>query len=161
MTGTLRLVGFEELSASVLRARLLARRGEFWSSSVLPDDEVRCLHDPLFFHQLGGFGAVALTPADQDAGYLLGVVSADRLAVVHAVAVHPDHRGRGVAARLLDRFTGLAAGAGARAVQAVARPDDAAARGLAERLGASAAPSPDHAGPGADRVVYTRPVRAA
>lgn len=161
MSTALRLVGFEELSAGVLRTRLLDRRGAFWSGSVLPDDEVRCLHDPLFFHQLGGFGAVALTADDQDAGYLLGVVSADRLGVVHAVAVHPDHRGRGVAARLLDRFSGLAAGAGARAVQAVARPDDAAARGLAERIGASVAPSPHHAGPGADRAVYTRSLRAA
>ena len=73
MSTALRLVGFEELSAGVLRTRLLDRRGAFWSGSVLPDDEVRCLHDPLFFHQLGGFGAVALTADDQDAGYLLGV----------------------------------------------------------------------------------------
>lgn len=161
MTGGLRLVGFEELSAGVLRARLLDRRGEFWSGSVLSDDEVLGLHDPLFFHQLGGFGAVALTAGAEDAGYLLGVVTADRLAVVHALAVHPDHRARGVAGRLLDRFAGLAAGAGARVVQAVARPDDAAARGLAEHCGASAAPSPAHAGPGADRTVYTRSLRAA
>ncbi|MBN1093484.1 GNAT family N-acetyltransferase [Blastococcus sp. TML/M2B] len=159
MSAALRLVGFEELSAGVLRARLLARRGSFWSGSVLTDEELLALHDPLFFHQLGGFGAVALTQDDADAGYLLGVVSADRLGVVHAVAVHPDHRGRGLAGRLLQRFAGLAAGAGARVVQAVARPDDVAARGLAEHCGAVAAPSPGHAGPGADRTVYTLPLR--
>jgi GNAT superfamily N-acetyltransferase len=161
MTGRLRLVGFEELSAGVLRARLLDRRGEFWAGSPLPDDEVLRVHDPLFFHQLGGFGAVALTAEDEDAGYLLGVVSADRLAVVHALAVHPDHRGRGVAGRLLDRFVGLATGAGARVLQAVAHPGDAAARGLAEHCGAAAAPSPDHAGPGAERTIYTRSLRRA
>ncbi|WP_167759201.1 GNAT family N-acetyltransferase, partial [Blastococcus sp. TF02A_35] len=122
MTGDLRLVGFEELSAGALLGRLLDRRAEFWSGSALDDDAVRALHDPVFFHQLGGFGAVALTPEGEDAGYLLGVVSADRLAVVHAVAVHPRRRGQGVAVRLVERFAGLAASVGARAAQAVALP---------------------------------------
>ncbi|WP_236831483.1 GNAT family N-acetyltransferase [Blastococcus sp. KM273128] len=154
-TEDLRLVGFEELSAGALRGRLLARRAEFWAGSPLDDDAVVALHDPVFFHQLGGFGAVALTPDDEDAGYLLGVVSADRLAVVQAVAVHPDRRGRGVATGLLERFASLAAGVGARVAQAVALPTDTAAAALAGRLGASPAPSPGHAGPGADRVVFT------
>jgi GNAT superfamily N-acetyltransferase len=156
VSGELRLVGFEELSATALRERLLARRSEFWSGSALDDESVRGLHDPLFFHQLGGFGAVALAPDDQDAGYLLGVVSADRLGVVHAVAVHPGWRGRGVATRLVERFAGLAASVGARAVQAVALPDDTAVRSLARRFGAHEAASPAHAGPGADRVLFTR-----
>ena len=155
-TGNLRLVGFEELSAGALRSRLLARRGEFWSGSRLDDAAVLALHDPVFFHQLGGFGAVALTPEDGDAGYLLGVVSADRLAVVHAVAVHPRWRRQELATRLLERFAGLAVDAGARAVQAVALPGDPAATALAARFGAHPAPSPGHAGPGADRVVFTR-----
>jgi GNAT superfamily N-acetyltransferase len=152
----LRLVGFEELSAGALRERLLARRSEFWSGSALDDESVRALHDPLFFHQLGGFGAVALAPGDEDAGYLLGVVSADRLGVVHAVAVHPDWRGRGVAVRLVERFATLATSVGARAVQAVAPPEDAAVRALAARFGAHPTVSAAHAGPGADRVLFTR-----
>ncbi|MGY2082143.1 GNAT family N-acetyltransferase [Blastococcus sp. SYSU DS0539] len=157
MTGdVLRLVGFEQLSAGALRGRLLARRAEFWAGSPLTDDAVLALHDPVFFHQLGGFGAVALTADDDDAGYLLGVVSADRLAVVQAVAVHPDRRGSGVATLLLQRFADLAAGVGARAVQAVAVPGDAGAAALAAHVGAAAAPSPGHGGPGDDRVVFTR-----
>jgi len=152
----LRLVGFEELSAVALRDRLLARRAEFWAGTTLDDATVVALHDPVFFHQLGGFGCVALTVDDEDAGYLLGVVSADRLAVVHALAVHPDRRRSGLATRLTERFAGLAARVGARVVQAVADPADDAAIGLATRLGAVAAPSRGHAGPGADRVVLTR-----
>jgi len=152
----LRLVGFEELSAVVLRDRLLARRAEFWAGSALDDTTVTALHDPVFFHQLGGFGCVALTAADDDAGYLLGVVSADRLAVVHAVAVHPDRRRSGLATRLVERFADLAARVGARAVQAVAAPGDAPALALGERFGAVAVPSPGHAGPGVDRVLLTR-----
>lgn len=158
MTGDLRLVGFEELSATAVRDRVLARRTEFWSGSALSEEAVACLHDPLFFHQLGGFGAVALTGDGRDAGYLLGLVSADRLAVVHAVAVDPEWRGRGVATALLTRFARLAAGVGARAVQAVAVPEDRAARTLADSFEAHAAPSAGHAGPGADRVLYTRPL---
>jgi GNAT superfamily N-acetyltransferase len=156
MSTDLRLVGFEELSATAMRERLLARRPEFWSGSRLDDDTVLALHDPLFFHQLGGFGAVALSSDGEDAGYLLGVVSADRLGVVHALSVHPRWRRRGVARRLVERFAGLAAGAGARAVQAVAVPGDTAVLAIGERFGASTAPSPSHAGPGADRVLLTR-----
>jgi GNAT superfamily N-acetyltransferase len=152
----IRLVGIEELSAAPLRDRLLARRAEFWSGTTLDDETVIRLHDPVFFHQLGGFGAVALTPDGGDAGYLLGVVSADRLAVVHALAVHPDRRREGVAARLVERFAVLASSVGARAVQAVAVPGDRAVHQLAERFSAHAAPSPGHAGPGDDRVVLTR-----
>jgi GNAT superfamily N-acetyltransferase len=156
MSADLRLVGFEELSAVALRQRLLAHRSLFWSGSLLDDDAVLALHDPLFFHQLGGFGAVALTPDGSDAGYLLGVVSADRLGVIHAVSVRPRWRRQGVARRLVERFAGLAAGAGARAAQAVAVPGDTAVLGLAERFGTSVASSPGHAGPGADRVLLTR-----
>jgi GNAT superfamily N-acetyltransferase len=151
-----RLVGFENLSATVVRNRLLARRSEFWAGSRADDDAVRALHDPLFFHQLGGFGALALAADDTDAGYLLGVVSADRLAVVHALAVHPAHRRRGVAAALVERFARLATTAGARALQAVVLPDDPAGTALAARFDASVTVSPAHAGPGADRLVLTR-----
>jgi GNAT superfamily N-acetyltransferase len=139
-----------------VRDRLLARRTEFWSGTLLADEAVVALHDPLFFHQLGGFGALAITDGGLDAGYLLGLVSADRLGVVHAVAVHPDHRGRGLATRLVTRFAELASGVGARVVQAVALPGDPAARSLAGRFGAHVAPSPGHAGPGEDRVLFTR-----
>jgi GNAT superfamily N-acetyltransferase len=156
VSGDLRLVGFEELSATTLRARLLAAEGRFWAGSVLPEHERRARHDPLFFHQLGGFGALARTPDDADAGYLLGLVSIDRLAVVHAIAVDERHRRRGVASRLLERFADLATRAGARAVQAVTVPGDTAVLRLAERCGAHAAHSADHAGPGADRVLLTR-----
>ena len=157
----LRLVGLEELSATALRNRLLARTTEFWAGSALDDATARALHDPVFFHQLGGFGAVALTADGEDAGYLLGVVSADRLAVVHALAVHPGWRRRGVAARLVRRFATLAVDVGARALQAVVPPGDPALEALGQHFGAHRAPSSDHGGPGADRLVLTRPLPAS
>ena len=139
-----------------MRNRLLARRGEFWSGSGWDDEAVRALHDPLFFHQLGGFGALTLAADATDAGYLLGVVSADRLAVVHALAVHPDHRRRGVGGALVERFARLATTIGARVLQGVVVPEDPAGLALARRFGASVTASPAHAGPGADRLLLTR-----
>jgi GNAT superfamily N-acetyltransferase len=156
LSAGIRLVGFEELSATALRDRLLARRAEFWAGTALDEPTVLALHDPLFFHQLGGFGAVARTDDGEDAGYLLGLVSADRLAVVHALAVHPAWRRRGVACMLLERFAGLASDLGARATQASAVPGDTAVLALGQRFAASVAAAPGHAGPGADRVLLTR-----
>jgi hypothetical protein len=55
-----RLAGLQELSATPLRDRLLARRSEFWSGSALDGATVLGLHDPVFFHQ---FGASARWPS--------------------------------------------------------------------------------------------------
>ena len=81
----LRLVGFEELSATVVRDRLLARRAEFWAGTALDDAGRAALHDPRVLPPARRLRrASPCTADDEDAGYLLGVVSADRLAVVHA-----------------------------------------------------------------------------
>ena len=146
----IRVVGIAELSATVVRARLLAAHDRFW------DVDTRPLHHPVWFHQFGGFGAVAMTADGDDVGYVLGVVTADRLAYLHLLAVRTDHRRAGLGRRLGRWFDELAAGTGARAVQAVTRPDNLAALAFHEAQGASAHLSRDHAGPGADRVVLTR-----
>jgi ribosomal protein S18 acetylase RimI-like enzyme len=145
-----RVVGLSELSATQVRARLLDSHDRFW------DTDTRSLHHPVWFHQFGGFGALARTGTGEDVGYVLGVVTADRLAYLHLLAVHRDHRRRGLGRRLCRWFDGVAASTGARAVQAVTRPDNAGALDFHTALGASAHVSRDHAGPGADRVVLTR-----
>lgn len=144
------LVGFAELSATTVRARLLEAHDRFW------DTDTRALHDPVWFHQFGGFGALAHTVGGEDVGYVLGVVTADRLAYLHLLAVRTDHRRSGLDLRLCRWFDQLAASTGARAVQAIARPDDAAALAFHGALGASAHLSRGHAGPGRDRIVLTR-----
>jgi ribosomal protein S18 acetylase RimI-like enzyme len=152
--GDVTVVGIAELSATALRARLLAEHDRFW------DTDTRALHHPVWFHQFGGFGAVARSQAGEDVGYVLGVVTADRLAYLHLLAVRADVRGAGLGRRLCGWFDELAAGTGARAVQAVTRPENAAAVAFHRALGASAHLSRDHAGPGADRLVLTRPLRS-
>jgi ribosomal protein S18 acetylase RimI-like enzyme len=147
------IVGFAELSATAVRARLLEAHDRFW------DTDTRALHHPVWFHQFGGFGALARTAGGEDVGYLLGAVTADRLAYLHLLAVRDDSRRLGLARRLCAWFDDLAASTGARVVQAVTRPDNAAALAFQRALGVSEHLSADHAGPGADRVVLTRPLR--
>ena len=144
------VVGIAELSATTLRARLLAAHDRFWEA------DTRALHHPVWFHQFGGFGAVARSSAGEDAGYVLGVVTADRLAYLHLLAVREDRRGAGLGRRLSGWFDDVARGTGARAVQAVTRPENAAAVAFHTALGASTHLSRDHAGPGQDRLVLTR-----
>ena len=151
----IRVVGLAELSATAVRARLLDAHDRFW------DVDTRALHHPVWFHQFGGFGALARTSGGEDVGYVLGVVTADRLAYLHLLAVRADRRRSGLGRRLCRWFDDLAASTGARVVQAVARPDNTAAVAFHTALGASAHLSRDHAGPGADRVVLTRSLPAA
>jgi hypothetical protein len=47
------VVGFAELSATAVRARSLDAHDRFW------DTDTRALHHPVWFHQFGGFGALA------------------------------------------------------------------------------------------------------
>ena len=149
------LIGFAELSATAVRARLLAAHDRFWST------DTRALHHPVWFHQFGGFGALARSADGEDVGYLLGVVTADRLAYLHLLAVRDDRRRSGLARRLCRWFDELALATGARVVQVVTRPDNAAALAFHTALGASTHLSRDHAGPGEDRIVLTRPLPPA
>ena len=144
------LVGFAELSATVVRARLLAAHDRFW------DVDTRPLHDPVWFDQFGGFGALARSAGGEDVGYLLGVVTADRLAYLHLLAVRDDRRRTGLGRRLVAWFDDLARDTGARVVQTVARPENTAAVAFHTALGAGAHLAQDRAGPGEDRLVLTR-----
>jgi GNAT superfamily N-acetyltransferase len=150
MSGEPRIVGLSELSATTVRARLLDAHERFWST------DTRELHHPVWFHQFGGFGALAMSEDAEDVGYVLGVVTADRLAYLHLLAVRDDHRRAGLGEQLARWFDELAVSAGARVVQAVTSPANAAALAFHTALGASTHLSRDHAGPGADRVVLTR-----
>jgi GNAT superfamily N-acetyltransferase len=144
------LVGFAELSATVVRARLLAAHDRFW------DVDTRPLHHPVWFDQFGGFGVLARSADGEDVGYLLGVVTADRLAYLHLLAVRDDRRRTGLGRRLVRAFDDLALGT-ERGVQGdrggVLRPGD---RLHDARPGAGAHLVQDRAGPGEHRLVLTR-----
>jgi GNAT superfamily N-acetyltransferase len=154
VTADVRVVGLSEMSATTVRARLLDAHDRFW------DTDTRALHHPVWFHQFGGFGALAMTSGGDDVGYVLGVVTADRLAYLHLLAVRADRRRSGLGRQLCRWFDELARSVDARAVQAVCRPDDTAALAFHTSRGASTHLSRDHAGPGADRIVLTRSLTA-
>lgn len=144
------VVCLAELSATAVRARLLDAHDRFWTT------DTRALHHPMWFHQFGGFGALARSADGEDVGYLLGVVTADRLAYLHLLAVRDDRRRSGLGGALCRWFDELARNTGARVVQAVTRPGNEPALAFHAVLGASTHLSRDHAGPGEDRVVLTR-----
>ncbi|WP_051516115.1 GNAT family N-acetyltransferase [Candidatus Blastococcus massiliensis] len=150
-----RLVCFSDLSATVVRNRLLAAHDRFWTT------DARTLHHPVWFHQFGGFGVLAMSGSGEDVGYLLGTVTVDRLAYLHLLAVRDDRRRDGLGRRLCRWFDDLAVSTGARVVQAVTRPDNTPAVAFHTALGASSHLSRDHAGPGADRTVLTRSLPTA
>ena len=76
-------------------ARLLDAHDRFWRHR----HPRRCT-TRVWFHQFGGFGALARTADGEDVGYVLGVVSADRLAYLHLLAVRDDRRRSGLGRRL-------------------------------------------------------------
>lgn len=86
---------------------------------------------------------------------LLGVVTADRLAHLHLLAVRDDRRRTGPGGRLVRAFDDLALRTGA-VMQAVARPEDTAAVARHTALGAGVHLAQDRDAPGEHRLVLTR-----
>ena len=128
-----------------LQREVLAALPEFWGGR-----DLRPLHHPVWFRQLGGAARTARTPDGRLVGYLLGTRT-EELAYVHVVAVRADARGLGVGRALYGNV--LAAGL---PVEAVTTPGNAGSLAFHARLGFSAELVPDWAGPGEPRVLLRR-----
>ena len=115
---------------------------------------------------------IAETADGKVAGYLVGIVAADRPAeaLVHTAAVNPNLRRRGIGRELYRRFSVLAAARGARSVLAPVWPGDPIAVafhraiGFEPRGGAGAMNLygtlawPDYDYPGEDRALFVRAI---
>jgi ribosomal protein S18 acetylase RimI-like enzyme len=114
----------------------------------------------LFFDQLGPWGVWLEDREGLPAGFLLGLVSAAEpdLAYVHMHVVDPAWRGTGAGERLYREFCARARDAGCTRVRALAAPDRTASRRFHERLGFRGRLAPGYLGPGADRIVFERPL---
>jgi len=132
-----------------LHAEILASLPEFWG-----DRDVRNLHQPVWLRQFAD-DAVVVRDGEVLLGYLLGVVTAGRLAYVQAVATRLPARGRGVGRLLYDTFLDSARAQGARRVEAVTTPANAGSVAFHRRLGFTAEPVADYAGPGHERVLFS------
>ncbi|MGA5822939.1 GNAT family N-acetyltransferase [Kitasatospora sp. NPDC094028] len=82
---------------------------------------------------------VAVDPAGRVLGWVTAVQVSDRCAyagvVEHSVYVHPDARGRGVGARLLDALIASTEQAGIWTIQSGIFPENTASLALHERAG--------------------------
>lgn len=113
----------------------------------------------LFFEELGPSG-VWLGDEATPAGFLLGFGSeADsRLAYIHFHAVDPAWRRKGVGGRLYREFGERMASRGRNRVRALAPMWNTASQRFHESLGFVGTRSPEHVGPGQDRIVYERTI---
>jgi len=127
---------------AALQGEVLAALGEFWGGR-----DVRHLHHPVWFRQLGDGARTARTGDGRLAGYLLGTRT-PALAYVHVVAVRADARGLGVARALYEDV--LASGL---PVEAITTPGNTGSLAFHARLGFTAELVEDWAGPGEDRVL--------
>jgi ribosomal protein S18 acetylase RimI-like enzyme len=133
-------------------AAIVAQLPLFWDGR-----DMRALHHPMFVYEFGDCSFVVPDTAGEPAAYLLGCIASARpCGYVHAVAVHPAHRGRGLARTLYDTFARHAAARGASEIKAITTPANAASVALHEALGMTAVLVEDYAGPGAARLVFRR-----
>lgn len=99
--------------------------------------------------------------------FLVGFVSQSRPgeAYIHFVGVHPDHRQRGLGARLYTLFFETARARGCDTVRCITSPVNTGSIAFhtrmgfrVEKRGAGAAYTPDYDGPGEHRVLFVRPL---
>jgi ribosomal protein S18 acetylase RimI-like enzyme len=133
-------------------ATILEQLGAFWDGR-----DVRALHHPMFVYEFGDCSFVLADARDEPAAYLLGCLATARpLGYVHALAVQPAHRRRGLARQLYDAFARHARARGASEMKAVTTPTNAGSIAMHEALGMSPVLVDDYAGPGRARIVFAR-----
>jgi ribosomal protein S18 acetylase RimI-like enzyme len=133
---------------------LAEQRREFWGERDLP-----ALFHVLLVHE---FGETALVVRDEEGGcvlaYAFALLTPSDTLYIHLLAVRAGHRGRGLARILYERLFEIASAHGARQARAFARPENAASHAFHTRMGFTAADTPDYAGRGQMRVVFTREI---
>ena len=125
-----------------------------------------------WFRHFASTSLLAEAAAGAPIGFVLGFVSPGRPdeAVLHLVAVEPNHRRQGLGRRLVDAFAADATAAGARTIRAVAWPDDRPAVRFFRAIGFRAEEGPgsmnlygvpawpDHEFDGEDRAIFVREI---
>src|ERR1700761_3466573 len=126
----------------------------FWGDR----ERLRPLHHPMFVVEFGDTALAARGPDGQVLGYLLGFVAPTRDGCIHLVAVRDDARGLGLARRLYDAFTELAADRGAVALKAPSSPENEGWLAFHRSLGFTMTRADDSGGAGQTRVVMRKHV---
>ena len=124
----------------------------FWGDR----ERLRPLHHPMFVVEFSDTALAARRPDGQVLGYLLGFVAPTRDGYIHLVAVRDDARGLGLARRLYDTFTELAAARGAVALKAITSPENEGSQTFHRALGFTLTRVDDYGGAGQTRVVMRK-----
>ena len=114
---------------------------------------------PIFFHELGDHALIAEDDGEV-IGFLLGLVTSGtpRVAYVHLVGIHPEHRRKGVARTLYQEFVRDCAQGGCTRMKAITTPGNEPSRRFHAALGWKVEELDDYAGPGRRRMVFTAPI---
>jgi GNAT superfamily N-acetyltransferase len=142
--------------------QILNNFGDYWD-----DDATRPRHHPIFVFEFSD-SAFVIRDGPRIAAYLLGFVAQSApVGYVHLVAVHRSYRRRGLARTLYDHFIELARRRGCTTLKATAAPENHRSIAFHTALGMSMEGEPttdgiqivkDYAGPGIDRVVFTKAI---
>ena len=136
-------------------ATILDEHASFWG-----ERDLRAAHHPVLVHELGET-SVALREDERLVGYLLGFVVAETgVGYVHLIGVRDGYRRQGMATRLWQEFERIARARGATSLKAITAPANEMSIGFHTSMGMSAERVAGYAGPGRDRVVFTRELGA-
>jgi ribosomal protein S18 acetylase RimI-like enzyme len=145
-------VRIEPMTLSDLTA-VLAEHGRFWGGR-----DVRFLHQRVLVQEFGATCLVARGPGGRIDGYLLGFTTPGRTGYIHAVAVRDEARGTGCATALYQAFAAVAAAQGADHLKAITSVTNTGSVAYHRRLGFHVELADDYDGPGAPKMVMTRPL---
>ncbi len=135
-------------------AAILEEHAAFWG-----DRDLRPAHHPALVHEFAGT-SVALHEGGRLTGYLFGFVEGG-VGYVHLVGVREGHRREGLATRLWTEFEQIARARGAHTLKAITTPANEMSIGFHRSMGMAVEHVADYAGPGHDRIVFTRELAGA
>lgn len=130
-------------------ATILEEHSSFWG-----ERDLRSAHHPALVYEFADT-SVALREDGTLAGYLFGFVEGG-VGYVHLVGVREGRRRHGLATRLWTEFERIARERGARTLKAITTPANEMSIGFHSSMGMAVERVADYAGPGHDRIVFTR-----
>ena len=144
-------------------ATILEEHSSFWG-----ERDLRPAHHPALVHEFADT-SVALHEDGTLVGYLFGFVTGASsragplrseefggVGYVHLVGVREGRRRHGLATRLWTEFERIARARGARTLKAITAPANEMSIGFHSSMGMAVERVADYAGPGHDRIVFTR-----
>ena len=141
-------------------ATILDEHEQFWG-----ERDLRPAHHPVLVHEFAGTSVALHTQegAGEDGllvGYLFGFVEGG-VGYVHLVGVREGRRRHGLATRLWAEFERIARDRGAHTLRAITTPANDMSIGFHRSMGMAVERVADYAGPGHDRIVFTRALEGA